>query len=71
MQALVGWTIIAAIFCSVGAAVLWPAFWLLRRWRPNLRGLRWAYAAATVGFGVALWYAIPFGVYEFFGRTGR
>jgi hypothetical protein len=71
MQAFAGWMIIAVFFALVSAALLWPAFWLIRRLRPGLRGLRWTYTAATVGFAVVLWYAIPFGVHAIFGRAGH
>jgi hypothetical protein len=69
MQSFIGWTIIVAVFCSVSALLLWPAFRLIRWWRPNIRGMRYAYAAAIAGFSFALWHLIPWGVYEMFGRA--
>jgi hypothetical protein len=71
MQAFLGWTVIVVVFYSVSMALLWPVFWFIRRLRPNVRGLRWVYAAASVGCGFALWYSIPWGVYQIFGRASH
>jgi hypothetical protein len=63
--------IIAVVFGAVSALLLWPAFRLIRRWRPNIRGMRYAYIAAIAGCSIGLWHLIPWGVYEIFGRTGH
>jgi hypothetical protein len=69
MTAIVGWTIIAVVLCSASALLLWPAFRLMRRFHPDSGALRWAFAAATVGCSLALWYLIPLAVHGLFGRV--
>jgi hypothetical protein len=68
MTAFVGWLILVLGFCAFSMALLWPAFRLIRRSYPNFAALLWAYAAATVGCSIALWYLIPLVVHQLFGR---
>ena len=69
MTAFVGWTIIVLGFGLVSMALLWPLFRLVRRFRPGVAGLRWAYAVATAAFAVMLWYLVPLAVHQLFGRV--
>jgi|GEM_PF-2797615 hypothetical protein len=69
MTAFVGWTIIVLGFGLLSMTLLWPVFRLVRRFRPNAGGLIWAYAAATAGCSIMLWYLVPWAVHELFGRV--
>ena len=69
MTAFVGWTIIVVGLGLFSMVLLWPVFRLLRRNRPNGGGLNWAYAAATAGCSVMLWYLIPIAVHAFLGHA--
>ena len=69
MTAFIGWTIIVLGFGLFSAALLWPVFQLVRRYRPDAGRLIWAYAAATVGCSVMLWYLVPWAVHELFGHS--
>lgn len=59
MTALLGWIILATMLCLASMLALWPAWALVRRFHPAARGQRAAYALATLGCSVALWFLIP------------
>lgn len=69
MTAFVGWTIIVLGFGLLSMLLLWPVFRLVRRFRPNAAGLIWAYAIATAGCSIMLWYLVPWAVHQLFGRV--
>jgi hypothetical protein len=69
MTALLGWTILIGAFLLLSMLLLLPVFLLVRRRYPGFGRLPWAYTAATAGCSVALWYLIPFAIWEIFGRT--
>jgi hypothetical protein len=71
MAAIIGWIIICTGLCLVSGAVLWPAYRHARQRFPELRHARWAYAAATAGCSIALWYAIPLLTWAVFGRSAH
>jgi len=55
----------------LSAALLWPAYRQVRRRFPQMLHPRWAYAAATAGCSIALWYLVPLLVWALFGRTAH
>ena len=69
MTAIFGWIIIVITLGLASAVMLWPFFRLVKRRYPTSLGLVGACAAATAGFGVGLWYLIPFIVWGLFGRS--
>ena len=71
MAAIAGWIIICTGFCLVSAALLWPAYRRTRHRFTQARQARWAYALASAGCGVALWYLIPLVVWVLIGRTAH
>ena len=71
MTAFLGWTLIAATLGAFSLAVLFPAFWFVRRVQPHFKGAIWVYLALSGVFCVAVWYAIPGAVHGFFGHAAR
>jgi hypothetical protein len=71
MTACLGWTLIAIALGAFSLAVLFPAFWLVRRVRPRFKRAVWAYVALSAVSGVAFWYAIPMAVHGFFGHAAH
>jgi hypothetical protein len=68
MTAIVGWIVIAVVFCAFSMALTLPIYRLLRRSQANARSALWGYAAAVVGSSLALWYLIPLVIYGLYGR---
>jgi len=71
MKALLGWSIIVVGFWLVSAALLWPAFTLLRRRRGNSAALVIGYAAGSAACSVLLFFLIPIAVHGLLGRAAH
>jgi hypothetical protein len=71
MTAWLGWTLIVVALGAFSLAVLFPAFWLVRRHCPRFKRAAWAYVAASAVSGVLVWYAIPVAVHGIFGHAAH
>ena len=71
MTAFVGWTLIVVALGAFSLAVLFPAFWFVRRFQPHFKGAIWVYLALSAVSSVAVWCAIPGAVHGFFGHAAR
>jgi hypothetical protein len=67
---VLGWLVIAGLMALSSAAVLWPAFALLRRLWPDVSLPRWGYVLAIAAGGVATWHLIPVAVATLFSMGG-
>jgi hypothetical protein len=68
MRALLGWGIIALVFCSAGALLAFPVHRLTRRLGVQAPQARWVFVTLTLSCSVALWYLVPLAVHKIFGR---
>ena len=71
MKAILGWSIIVVGFWVLSAALLWPAFTLLRRRRGRSAALSLCYVAGSAAFGLLAFYLIPIAVHGVFGRVAH
>jgi hypothetical protein len=71
MKAVLGWSIIVVGFWLLSAALLWPAFTLLRRRRGKSAALSVGYVAGSAACGLLVFYLIPIAVHGVFGRVAH
>jgi hypothetical protein len=69
MKAILGWNIIVVGFWVLSAALLWPAFTLLRRRHGGSAALLVGYVAGSAACGILVFYLIPIAVHGVFGRV--
>jgi uncharacterized membrane-anchored protein len=69
MTSLLGWVIIVVALASIGLAALYPVYRLARRPYPESVRVRWIYAVAAIGCGLAIWLLLPVVVHRLFGRS--
>jgi hypothetical protein len=69
MRPLLGWGIIVIGFWALSAALMWPAFTLLRRRRRTSATMLLGYAAASAACGFLVFFLIPIAVHGLLGRV--
>lgn len=71
MKALLGWSVIVVGFWLVSAALLWPAFTLLRRRHGKSASLLIGYAVGSAACSLLLFFLIPVAVHGLLGRAAH
>ena len=71
MTTILGWVIIIVLLVAASLTLCWPAYWLMRRARPDSAGLVWAYVATSGALSLIIWFALPLAVHGAFGRIAR
>jgi hypothetical protein len=69
MRPLLGWGIIVIGFWTLSAALMWPAFTLLRRRRRTSAAIWIGYAAGSAACGFLVFFLIPIAVHGLLGRA--